>query len=49
MEKKKEELSKEDLKLLSQLIELCSKNGLFTGKDLSMAGKLYDKVVKLWQ
>ena len=46
---KKEELTKEDYKLILQLINLSSKNGLFEGKDLLIAGNLYNKVDKLCQ
>ena len=45
----KEELSKEELIMLSQMIELCTKNGLFTAKDLSTVGNLFNKVVRICQ
>lgn len=47
--KEVEQLSKQDYNLISQLINLSSKNGLFEGKDLLTIGILFDKVSKLCQ
>ncbi len=48
-EVKVDELSKDDYKLITEIIELCSKNGSFQAKDLLVVGALFNKVEKLCQ
>ena len=48
-EVKEEELTKEDLKLISEFINLVSKRGALEAKELFTIGYLFNKIDKLCQ
>ena len=45
----KEVLTKEDLKLISELMDGMAKNGMILAKDFTLIGGVYNKVIKLCQ
>lgn len=49
MEDKKEGLTKEEYKIISELMDGMAKNGMILAKDFTLIGGVYNKVVKLCQ